>query len=84
MNKSQEMMVFGRLHKLTSAIKLRPEVALVEKLTGSLYWWVELCVPESATALSDMCVYAPQKSLNDTLAVDLPFLTLAVYFSLNL
>ena len=22
-----------------------PEVGLVEKLTGSLYWWVELCVP---------------------------------------
>ena len=22
-----------------------PEVELVEKLTGSLYWWMELCVP---------------------------------------
>ena len=22
-----------------------PEVGLVEKLTGSLYWWVELCMP---------------------------------------
>ena len=22
-----------------------PEVGLVEKLTGSLYWWVEQCVP---------------------------------------
>ena len=22
-----------------------PEVGLVEKLPGSLYWWVELCVP---------------------------------------
>ena len=22
-----------------------PEVTLVEKLTGSLYWWVEQCVP---------------------------------------
>ena len=22
-----------------------PKVGLVEKLTGSLYWWVELCVP---------------------------------------
>ena len=28
---------------------------LAEKLSGSLYWWVELCYPyiESATALSD-------------------------------
>ena len=30
-----------------------PEVGLVEKLTGRLYWWVELCVLESATALSN-------------------------------
>ena len=22
-----------------------PEVRLVEKLTGSLYWWAEQCVP---------------------------------------
>ena len=28
-----------------------PEVALVEKLTGSLYWCVEQCVP--TTLLSD-------------------------------
>ena len=31
-----------------------------------------------------MCVYDPPKSLNGTLAVDLPFQTLAVDFSLNL
>ena len=34
-----------------------PEVGLVKKLTGSLYWWGEQCVPtlhiESAAALSD-------------------------------
>ena len=33
-----------------------PEVGIVEILSGSLYWWVELGVPsyiESATALSD-------------------------------
>ena len=58
MKKSQEMMVFSGRQKLTSAMKLRPEcsiqgclhreppeVGLVEKLTVSLYWWVELCVP---------------------------------------
>ena len=40
-----------------------------------------MCHPyiENATALSD-----PKKSLNGTLAVDLPFQTLAVDFSLNL
>ena len=34
-----------------------PEVGLVEKLSGSLYWWVELCVPilhRESTALSDI------------------------------
>ena len=31
-----------------------PEVGLVEKVTRSLYWWVELCVP---TALSDILFY---------------------------
>ena len=31
-----------------------PEVGLVEKVTRSLYRWVELCVP---TALSDMLFY---------------------------
>ena len=33
-----------------------PEVGLVEKLSGSLYKWVELCVPtvhRECTALSD-------------------------------
>ena len=31
-----------------------------------------------------VCIYDPQKSLNDTLAVDLPFQILAVDFSFNL
>ena len=34
-----------------------PEVGLVEKLSGRLYWWMELCANleyiENATALSD-------------------------------
>ena len=30
-----------------------PEVGLVEKVSGSLYCWVELGVIESATTLSD-------------------------------
>ena len=39
-----------RPEKLSNVIQVSlhrepPEVGLVEKLTGSLYWWVELCVP---------------------------------------
>ena len=34
-----------------------PEVGLVNKLTGSLYWWVEQCVP----TLHMMCVYDQKK-----------------------
>ena len=28
-----------------SLLREPPEVGLIEKLTGSLYWWVEQCVP---------------------------------------
>ena len=31
-----------------------PEIGLVEKLTGTLYVWVELCVPTLHIALSDI------------------------------
>ena len=39
------MMVNFKFEALAIQIRKPPEVGLVEKLTGSLYWWVELCVP---------------------------------------
>ena len=73
------MTVFSGRQNLTSARKVMvdfkfdvslhresTEVGLVEKVSGSLYWWVEMgAIPkiESATALSDIyilytvCIY---------------------------
>ena len=45
--KARKVMVdfkFDALYQL-SLHKEPPEVGLVKKLTGSLYWWVEQCVP---------------------------------------
>ena len=37
---------FDALYSLQLSLhKEPPEVGLVKKLTGSLYWWVEQCVP---------------------------------------
>ena len=53
------MMIDFKFDALSIQVSLHgepPEVWLVEKLSGSLYWWVELlCQPyiESATTLSD-------------------------------
>ena len=44
MKKSQVDFKFDALY-LVSLHREPPEVGLVEKLTGSLYWWVEQCVP---------------------------------------
>ena len=40
------MMVTSNLMLLQLSLHKEPsEVGLVKKLTGSLYWWVEQCVP---------------------------------------
>ena len=36
---------FDALYRYVSLYREPPEVGLVEKLSGSLHWWVELCVP---------------------------------------
>ena len=39
------MMIDFKFDAQLSRRKEPPEVGLVKKLTGSLYWWVEQCVP---------------------------------------
>ena len=53
--KARKVMVYFKFIQV-SLHREPSEIGLVEKLTGSLYWWVEQCVPtlhRGATALSD-------------------------------
>ena len=46
--KVRKVMVDFKFDALAIQLSLHkelPEVGLVKKLTGSLYWWVEQCVP---------------------------------------
>ena len=44
--KARKVMVDFKFDALQLSLhKEPPEVGLVKKLTGSLYWWVEQCVP---------------------------------------
>ena len=60
-------------------------ISLAHELFMSEYYTLTLSkCPYSESNGSCVCIYDPQKSLNGILAVDLPFQTLAVDFSLNL
>ena len=63
--KSDGRLKFDALYRHVSLHREPPEVGLVEKLTGSLYWWVEQkCQPyiESATALPDISQFSIEQT----------------------